>query len=78
VATRDVFSDAELDQLRGFPEINRVELIRYFTLTPADAAFVQAHRSMDNRFGVVILSSNADQSCDLGIRIENGVADAAM
>jgi hypothetical protein len=29
VATRDVFSDAELAQLRGFPEINRVELIRY-------------------------------------------------
>ncbi len=52
VATRDVFSDAELEQLRGFPELNRVELIRYFTLTPADEAFVQAHRAMANRFGV--------------------------
>ncbi len=54
VATRDVFPDAELDQLRGFPEINQVELIRAFTLTPADEAFVQARRGMANRFGVAV------------------------
>ncbi len=34
MATRDVFSEEELAQLRGFPEIGRSELIRYFTLTP--------------------------------------------
>lgn len=39
MATR-VFADEELQRLRGFPEISREELIRYFTLTPADAAFV--------------------------------------
>jgi hypothetical protein len=33
VATRDVFSDQELARLRGFPEITRAELIKYFTLT---------------------------------------------
>jgi len=36
VATRDVFSEQELARLRGFPEITRAELIRYFTLTSAD------------------------------------------
>jgi hypothetical protein len=35
-----VFSDVELERLRGFPEIGREELIRFFTLTPADIAFV--------------------------------------
>jgi len=35
VATRDVFSEEELTRLRGFPaEINRMELIRYFTGSP--------------------------------------------
>jgi hypothetical protein len=41
VATRDVFSDEDLEQLRGFPEITRAELIRHFTLTGADEAFVR-------------------------------------
>ena len=31
MATRDVFSEDELAQLRGFPEPARAELIRYFT-----------------------------------------------
>lgn len=30
--------------MRGFPEISREELIRYFTLTPADVAFVDPGR----------------------------------
>jgi hypothetical protein len=30
-----VFSDEDLERLRSFPEINREELIRFFTLTPA-------------------------------------------
>jgi len=35
-----VFADEELERLRGFPEIGRDELARFFTLTPADVAFV--------------------------------------
>lgn len=41
VATRDVFSAVELERLRVFPEIDRTELIRYFTLTQANEAFVR-------------------------------------
>lgn len=51
MATRNVFSDGELEQLRGFPEINRAELIRYFTLTPADEAFVRKFRGQGNVLG---------------------------
>jgi hypothetical protein len=43
VATR-LFSDAQLRQLKGFPDIGNDELIRYFTLTPADVAFVAPGR----------------------------------
>ncbi|GAA1003716.1 hypothetical protein Aple_004570 [Acrocarpospora pleiomorpha] len=35
-----VFADEELELLREFPEIGRDELARFFTLTPADVAFV--------------------------------------
>jgi hypothetical protein len=35
-----VFSEEELERLRGFPEIGREELIRFFTLTTADVSFV--------------------------------------
>ncbi|MGH3124727.1 MAG: hypothetical protein ACRDND_27405 [Streptosporangiaceae bacterium] len=40
MAARDVFSAGELARLRGFPEITRAELVRYFTLTSADEAFL--------------------------------------
>ncbi len=44
MATR-MFADEELERLRGgFPEISREELFRYFTLTPADLAFVDPGR----------------------------------
>lgn len=39
-----VFSDTELERLRGFPEIDREELVRFFTLTPTDETFVRSHR----------------------------------
>ncbi|MEU5031836.1 DUF4158 domain-containing protein [Streptomyces milbemycinicus] len=39
-----VFSDKELERLRRFPEIGRDELFRFFTLTPADVAFVDPGR----------------------------------
>ena len=44
VATRDVFSADELAQLRGFPEIGRAELIRFFMLASADEEFVRKFR----------------------------------
>ena len=49
-----MFSAEELEQLRGFPEIERVELIRYFTLTPADEAFVRQFRGSVNVFGAAV------------------------
>ena len=39
-----VFVDEELERLRGFPEIGREELFRFFTLAPADVAFVDPGR----------------------------------
>jgi hypothetical protein len=39
-----VFSGEELAQLRGFPEITRDELIRFFMLTSANRAFVDPGR----------------------------------
>ncbi len=35
-----MFSREQYEQLRSFPEISREELFRYFTLTPAEMAFV--------------------------------------
>jgi Domain of unknown function (DUF4158) len=43
-----------LEQLRGFPEINRAELIRYFTLTPADEMFVRKFRGLGNVLGAAV------------------------
>lgn len=34
----------ELESLRRFPEIGREELFRFFTLTPADSAFIDPGR----------------------------------
>ncbi|GIJ28257.1 DDE transposase [Micromonospora qiuiae] len=54
MATQDVFSAEELARLRGFPEISRAELIRYFTLTGADEAFVRQFRTGRNVLGVAV------------------------
>jgi hypothetical protein len=51
VATQ-VFSEAELEGLRGFPEIDREQLVRYFTLTPTDEAFLRSHRGPGDRGGL--------------------------
>lgn len=55
MATR-VFADEELERLRGFPEISREELFRYFTLSPADAAFVDPGRGRGpaDRLGLAV------------------------
>jgi len=54
VATRDVFSEQELARLRGFPEITRAELIRYFTLTSADEGFVGRFLGQRNVLGASV------------------------
>jgi TnpA family transposase len=54
VATRDVFSEEELAQLRGFPEISRAELIRHFTLTGADEVFLRKFRTRRNVLGAAV------------------------
>jgi TnpA family transposase len=55
VATR-VFSDEELERLRSFPDINREELIRFFTLTPADVEFIDPRRGRGpaDRLGLAV------------------------
>ncbi|MEV0106750.1 Tn3 family transposase [Nocardia sp. NPDC050799] len=55
MATR-MFADEELERLRGFPEIGREELFRFFTLTPADLAFVDPGRGRGpaERLGLAI------------------------
>ena len=55
MATR-VFANEELERLRGFPEISREKLFRYFTLSPADAAFIDpGHgRGPADRLGIAI------------------------
>src|SRR4051812_33138031 len=54
VATRDVFSDEELQQVRGFPEVGRAELIRYFTLAGPDEMFVRKFRGKPNVLGAAV------------------------
>ncbi len=55
MATR-VFSGEELARLRGFPEISREDLIRFFTLTEKDRAFVDPGRgrSARDRLGLAV------------------------
>ena len=54
MATRDVFSAEELARLRGFGEITRAELIRYFTLTPADEVFLRKFHGRGNVLGASV------------------------
>jgi hypothetical protein len=51
-----VFTDEELEGLRRFPEIGREELFRFFTLTPADAVFVDPGRGRGaaDRLGLAV------------------------
>ncbi|WP_405754143.1 DUF4158 domain-containing protein [Streptomyces sp. NBC_00073] len=56
MATR-LFADDEPARLRGFPEINKEELIRFFTLAPADVGFIDPGRgrSTKDRLGLAVL-----------------------
>ena len=51
-----VFSDEDLERLRSFPQINREELIRFFTLTPADVEFIDPGRGRgpSDRLGMAV------------------------
>ncbi|MGH3565747.1 MAG: Tn3 family transposase [Pseudonocardia sp.] len=51
-----MFADEELERLRGFPDIGRDELFRFFTLMPADLAFVDPGRGRGpaDRLGLVV------------------------
>ena len=51
-----IFSREQYEQWRSFPEISRDELFRYFTLTPADVAFVDpwAGRGPAERLGLSV------------------------
>ena len=49
-------SDGQLERLRGFPDIGGDELVRFFTLTDADVAFVAARRGRgpSQRLGLAV------------------------
>ncbi|WP_224392892.1 DUF4158 domain-containing protein [Pseudonocardia sp. ICBG1293] len=51
-----MFTDVELERLRRFPEIGREELFRFFTLAPADVAFVDPGRGRGaaDRLGLAV------------------------
>ncbi len=51
-----MFSREQYEQLCSFPEISREELFRYFTLTPAEVAFVDpgAGRGSADRLGLAV------------------------
>ncbi|GAA4984907.1 hypothetical protein GCM10023317_09620 [Actinopolymorpha pittospori] len=49
-----MFSEEELAQLRRFPEINRMELIRHFTLAGADEAFLRKFRTDGGVLGAAV------------------------
>jgi len=51
-----MFSEEQLDQLRSFPDIGRDDLIRYFTPTRADVAFVDPGRGRGpaDRLGLAV------------------------
>ncbi|NKY43222.1 DUF4158 domain-containing protein [Nocardia cerradoensis] len=74
MATR-VFADEELERLRGFPEISREELFRYFTLTPADLAFVDPGRGRGpaDRLGLSIALPTRPES-RLALRNSNATS----
>ncbi|WP_431921125.1 DUF4158 domain-containing protein [Nonomuraea jabiensis] len=51
-----MFSEDQLERLRSYPDISREDLIRYFTLTPADIAFIDPGRGRGpgDRLGLAV------------------------
>ncbi|MEV6866778.1 DUF4158 domain-containing protein [Streptosporangium subroseum] len=56
-----MFSEEQLEQLRSFPEITGDELIKFFTLTSADLAFVDPGRGRGpaDRLGLAVSAAGA-------------------
>lgn len=54
MATGDVFSEKELTQLRGFPEITHAESIRHVTPTGADEGVAHQFRDVANVLGAAV------------------------
>ena len=50
---REILTSSDRMQLLAFPE-NEGELIRRYTLTKADLAFVRQHRGDHNRLGIAV------------------------
>jgi TnpA family transposase len=50
---RELLTPAQRDQLLAFPT-NEAELIRLYSLSNADFAFLRAHRGVHNRLGVAV------------------------
>jgi hypothetical protein len=61
-----LFSDDQLEALKGFPDIDKDELIRFFTLTPADVVFVDPGRGRGpaDRLGLAVQSFPVDPSAE--------------
>lgn len=51
-----MFSEDQLERLRSYPDIGRDDLIRYFTLTPTDVAFIDPGRGRGptDRLGLAV------------------------
>jgi hypothetical protein len=51
-----MFAEDQLERLRTFPDIGQDDLIRYFTLTPADVAFLDPGRGRGpaDRLGLAV------------------------
>jgi Domain of unknown function (DUF4158) len=71
VATRDVFSEQEMGRLRGFPEITRAELIRYFTLTSAEEEFLRKFLGRRNVLGASVQLEGERDTAKRGRRAQN-------
>lgn len=54
MSTERIFTNEELQQLRGFPEITHADLIKYFRLTPSEMTFLRQFRRPSNVIGVAV------------------------
>ncbi|MGI5488744.1 DUF4158 domain-containing protein [Microtetraspora malaysiensis] len=61
-----MFSEDQLERLRSYPDISREDLIRYFTLTPADFAFINPGRVRAGVAGQVQDGRGADRAGEGG------------
>ena len=62
-----MFAEDQLERLQTFPDIGRDDLIRYFTLTPADVAFLDPGRVRGpaDRLGLAAALATLDVEAEL-------------